>query len=407
MFLLFLIDIFRMAVKVLTERKTRAILTIAGIALGPFALVMISSVIDGYGDYIVSQVQGLGQNTIVVFPSGNNKLTENDLNNIRSIPGVKRAEPFYSIQGQVKVGTETKIVFIYAIPPDLVFESISGLELEKGSIPSETEYLKAIIGHKIAYTDDGSVAYDLGDVLTITYLKSVNGRNEVKRVSVAVNGVVKEFGGAFVLSPDLTIILPLEAGQRLLGLSDWSGIYILAENSNVVQDIVREIQSRYRGVVDVVSFQSIANVINSVVGAVNFISFAASLSSFAVAVAGVASTMITSVIERTREIGVLKALGFRDREVLIMILAESIIMSIIGGVIGITLGMIGSHILASTGVTIRAGPQAEIVIKSTTKITVFGILRATILTLMVGIAGGVFPAYRASKIPPAVALRYE
>jgi len=191
MFLLFLIDIFRMAVKVLTERKTRAILTIAGIALGPFALVMISSVIDGYGDYIVSQVQGLGQNTIVVFPSGNNKLTENDLNNIRSIPGVKRAEPFYSIQGQVKVGTETKIVFIYAIPPDLVFESISGLELEKGSIPSETEYLKAIIGHKIAYTDDGSVAYDLGDVLTITYLKSVNGRNEVKRVSVAVNGVGK------------------------------------------------------------------------------------------------------------------------------------------------------------------------------------------------------------------------
>jgi len=407
MFLLFLIDIFRMAVKVLTERKTRAILTIAGIALGPFALVMISSVIDGYGDYIVSQVQGLGQNTIVVFPSGNNKLTENDLNNIRSIPGVKRAEPFYSIQGQVKVGTETKIVFIYAIPPDLVFESISGLELEKGSIPSETEYLKAIIGHKIAYTDDGSVAYDLGDVLTITYLKSVNGRNEVKRVSVAVNGVVKEFGGAFVLSPDLTIILPLEAGQRLLGLSDWSGIYILAENSNVVQDIVREIQSRYRGVVDVVSFQSIANVINSVVGAVNFISFAASLSSFAVAVAGVASTMITSVIERTREIGVLKALGFRDREVLIMILAESIIMSIIGGVIGITLGMIGSHILASTGVTIRAGPQAEIVIKAPPKITVFGILRATILTLMVGIAGGVFPAYRASKIPPAVALRYE
>lgn len=407
MFLLFLIDIFRMAVKVLTERKTRAILTIAGIALGPFALVMISSVIDGYGDYIVSQVQGLGQNTIVVFPSGNNKLTENDLNNIRSIPGVKRAEPFYSIQGQVKVGTETKIVFIYAIPPDLVFESISGLELEKGSIPSETEYSKAIIGHKIAYTDDGSVAYDLGDVLTITYLKSVNGRNEVKRVSVVVNGVVKEFGGAFVLSPDLTIILPLEAGQRLLGLSDWSGIYILAENSNVVQDIVREIQSRYRGVVDVVSFQSIANVINSVVGAVNFISFAASLSSFAVAVAGVASTMITSVIERTREIGVLKALGFRDREVLIMILAESIIMSIIGGVIGITLGMIGSHILASTGVTIRAGPQAEIVIKAPPKITVFGILRATILTLMVGIAGGVFPAYRASKIPPAVALRYE
>lgn len=406
MILYFLLDILRMALKALTERKTRALLTIAGISLGPFALVMISSVIDGYGEYVITQVEGLGQNVIVLFPSSGYKFTESDLNTIRAIPGVKRAEPFYSIQGQVRVGSEYRVVFIYAIPAELVLESMRGLEVFKGSIPSESDYFKAIVGYKIAYSDDGDVIYDLNDVITITYLRPASGISKVKRVSVVVNGVFKEFGGAFILSPDNMILLPLQAGKRLLGLNEWSGVYVLVERSDLVTDVLRELQSIYRGLADIISFQSIANIINSVIGAMNFISFAASLSAFAVAVSGVAATMITSVVERVREIGVLKAMGFKDSQVLLMILAESIVMSIIGGAIGIVLGTIGAHMLASIGFVLRAGVQS-IVIKAPPKITVIGVLRASSLTILVGIAGGLFPAYKAAKIPPAVALRYE
>jgi putative ABC transport system permease protein len=395
-----------MSFKVLTEKKTRAILTIIGISLGPFALVMISSVIDGYGDYVISQVEGLGQNVIVLFPSTGYKFSESDLNTIRSLDGVKRAEPFYSIQGQVKVGSETRIVFIYAIPVEVVFESMRGLEILKGSIPSESEYLKALIGYKIAHSDDNSVVYDVGDVVTVTFLKTTSSRSEVKRVSVVVNAVLKEFGGAFILSPDTTILLPLQAGSRLLGLNEWSGIYVLVKSSDLVPQVLRELQEIYRGKADIISFQSIANIINSVIGAMNFISFAASLSAFAVAISGVAATMITSVVERIREIGVLKALGFKDSQVISMILAESIIMSIIGGVIGISLGVIGAHILASRGFELKMSAQS-IIINAPPKITALGILRAIGLTLLVGVIGGVFPAYRAAKIPPAVALRYE
>jgi len=402
----FILDILRMSFKVLTERKTRAVLTIIGISLGPFALVMISSVINGYGDYVISQVEGLGQNVIVLFPSTGYKFSESDLDTIRSLRGVKRAEPFYSIQGQVRIGSETRGVLVYAIPVEVVFESIRGLEVLKGSIPSESDYLKALIGYKIAHSDDNSVIYDVGDVITVTYLRATSGRSEVRRVSIVVSGVLKEFGGAFILSPDTTVILPLQAGSRLLGLNDWSGIYVLVESSDFVPQVLEELQETYRGVADIISFQSIANVINSVIGAMNFISFAASLSAFAVAVSGVAATMITSVVERTREIGVLKALGFRDSQVLLMILAESIVMSIIGGIIGIVLGVIGAHALASIGFEVRASVQT-IVIRAPPKIAVTGILRATALTLLVGIAGGVFPAYRAAKIPPAIALRYE
>jgi len=403
----FAIDVFRLALKALTERKTRALLTIVGIAIGPLALVMISSVIDGYADYVIGQIEGLGQNAVVLFPESGYRFSESDLSTIRSMAGVRRAEPFYSIQAQVRVGGQTRNVFVYAIPIDVVFEAIGGLEMLEGRIPSESEYLKAVIGYKIAFDDSGNRAYSVGDAITITYMRTSGGRSEVKRAYVLVAGILEEFGGAFILSPDTTVFLPLEAGQRVFGLGEWSGIFVLAERSEYVATLVRELQRLYSGSASVVSFQSIANIVNSVIGAMNFISFAASLSAFAVAVAGVAATMITSVVERTREIGVLKALGFTDRQVLVMILAESIVMGIVGGAIGILLGVAGAHVLASRGFEIRATAEAVMVIRASPKISLANIGRTVALTILVGVGGGILPAYRASKIPPAVALRYE
>ncbi len=404
---LFLLDAFRLAFKVLTERRTRAVLTIIGVAIGPLALVMISSVVDGYGDYIVSQIEGLGQNVVVLFPEQGYRFSEKDLDYVRSLPGVKRAEPFYSVQAQVAIGGEKKIVYVYALPIDVVFEAIKKLELTEGNLPSESDYLKAVVGYKIAYNDYGEKICGVGDAVTLTYIRQFGDKSEVKRAIVVVEGVLSEFGGAFLLSPDTTIFLPLSAGRRLLGLNEWSGIFVLAETSESVPAVVKQLQEDYRGKASVISFQSIANTVSSVVGAVNFVSFAASLSAFAVAVAGIAATMITSVVERTREIGVMKALGFTDSQVLVMILLESIVMGIIGGLIGIAVGVAGAHVLASVGFTLRLPTEGAVVIKAPPKITPHNVMRAAALTLAVSVIGGVFPAYRASKIPPAVALRYE
>jgi putative ABC transport system permease protein len=90
-----------------------------------------------------------------------------------------------------------------------------------------------------------------------------------------------------------------------------------------------------------------------------------------------------------------------------MILMESIVMSLIGGAIGISLGVLGAHMLASQGFEIRAATTAIMVIRAPPKITAISIGRTVALTILIGVVGGIFPAYRASKIPPAVALRYE
>lgn len=403
----FLIDALRLALKTLSERRLRAILTIIGIAIGPITLVTMSSVVRGYSNYVTSQLEALGQNLIVVQSTGNYKLSQEDVDALENIPGIKRVEPFYMTRATVKVGDEDKEVIVYAVPIDLIFEAIGGLKLLEGNIPPQSDVIKAVIGYDIAFDENGDQVYFIGDTITLTiYSVEAGGKVKVKRVNVLIAGILDKFGGAFFLSPDRTIFLSPEAGKRLLGLKEWSGILILVENSRLVLQIEENIRNMYRGNVDVISFQGIARVINSITGAMDFITFSTSLAAFAVAVAGVAATMITSVIERIREIGVMKAVGFTNNQVLFMILSESLVMSLIGGSVGITLGVIGAYTLASRGFTIKAG-TTSIIISAPPAITPELILNTIGIVLLVGIIGGIFPAYSAAKIPPAVALRYE
>lgn len=117
--------------------------------------------------------------------------------------------------------------------------------------------------------------------------------------------------------------------------------------------------------------------------------------------------MITSVMERTREIGVMKAIGYTNSQILLMILLESIMMSVVGGAAGITTGIVGAYILSSRGFTIGGIGESGIVLQLSPLITPQLIIQTLTLTMLIGLVGGVIPAYRASKIPPVVALRYE
>ena len=401
-------DIIRYSFKALTERRLRALLTIVGIAIGPLALVMITSVVQGHAHYVEQQLLALGQNTIVLFSTSKYTLKEDDLDFIKRIPGVDSAGPFYLTQAYVTTPEKKLQVYVYALDMDLLFKIVGGLKVEEGGVPAASEITCALIGHYIAYSETtGTKYYDLGDALPLMLTKVVSGgKVKISRASVRIKGILAEYGGAMILSPDKAIFMPLDSGKKILHMSSWSGIIVILKSPNYVSAVVDELRSTYGDNIDIISFKGIAEIVSSVTGAMNFITFATSLSAFAVAVAGTAATMITSVIERTREIGVLKALGFTDGQVMVMILAEALLMSVLGAAIGISLGIIGAHILASGGFVIRSA-STNIVIKAPPMITPTLILRTIGITVMVGILGGVFPAHRAARIPPAVALRYE
>jgi putative ABC transport system permease protein len=397
----------KLSTKTLSERKVRAVLTIIGIAIGPLALITISSVTSGYGNYIVQSILGLGQNMIVVMHRQNYKLTQDDLELLKSIEGVVDATPFYSTQGEITIGGERKAVFIYGVDSNFLLQAMISLQVKEGYPPLETDIGKAMIGYSIAFDTSGARQYDIGDVITVTvYQIGEGGRIKVKRLNVAVAAILEKYGGAAFLNPDQTIFTPIETIQRMLGIKDWTGILILAENPSQVDHVTAKIIEIYGGHVDVISFLAIARIAMSIINTVDFITFAATLSAFAVAIAGTASTMITSVIERTREIGVMKALGFKDRQVLLLIIMEGILMSLIGVVVGSAFGVVGAHLLSKYGLTIT-GLRFAIRIEASPDLSPILFIRTAILTILVGIAGAAFPAYRAMKIPPAVALRYE
>jgi putative ABC transport system permease protein len=402
----FLRDVIAFAVKALGERKLRSTLTIAGIVVGPLMMVMMGSVVSGYSSYILTQVQGLGQNVVVIFSSGTYDLSQADLDYVRSFEYVDSAEPFYSLQGLAKrCGSEVQ-VYVYAIKPEVIFKAMGNLRIARGEIPSESELLGAIVGYKVA-TADSEICLDVGDTVNLIVAEIEGGRvRRVNNVNLIVSGVLAEYGGAFILSPDQMVVVNLEAGSKLLSARKWSGIFVVLKSSEYVRNFTRAIRNSYGGNVEVISFAAIADVISSVTAAVSFINYVTSLSAFAVAVAGVSATMITSVMERTREIGVMKAVGFTSRQVVAMVLAESLVMCTVGATVGMALGVLGAHVLSGHGLTIRAGTQS-LTIAARPDINARLLAETAGLTILVGLVGGSIPAYMAAKIPPAIALRYE
>lgn len=400
-------DFVRLSLKALSERRVRAALTITGIAIGPLVLVMMSSVVGSYSNYIEQRITSLGQNAIAIFPTENYRLDEEDLRYIRTIEAVKRAELFYNTQGIVKRGAEDVKVSIFAVDYSLLFEAIGSLEIDEGVVPTETEISRAIIGRKIAYKDNEKCFYlDEGVSLTVPKIKEGKITGKTSR-TILVSAILKEYGGALIVDPDSTVFICLEAGKRLLGMDRWSGILVLADSPANVKPIVSILRRYYEDKAQIIAFSSIAEAVSSVTGAINFINFSTSLSAFAVAIAGVAATMITSVMERTREIGVMKAIGYTNGQILLLILMESIVMSLVGGATGIFLGMVGAHILSSRGFRIGGIGESGITLQLSPLITPALITQTLTLTILIGLVGGVLPAYRASKIPPVAALRYE
>lgn len=400
-----LFDLAKLALRVLSEKKVRSILTIIGIAIGPTALVAVLGVVEGYSNYVINQIQGLGQDFIIVIPHSSYTLTHNDIAMIKSMPEVKYITPFYSARVRIMRGGKYIDATVYAVNLKIFFHALKKLKVTKGDIPSPNDAIGAVIGRFIAYDEKGIEYYDVNDVLSLKYYVLRQGKITTKTVNVVVRGILAEFGNAFFVNPDTTVFLPLTAGRRLFGFSKWSGLIIIVKNPVYVEKVTNRLRDIYGEKAAVVSLIEISRVVSSITAAMKFVTTAAGSAAFIVAITGIAASMITSIMERTREIGVMKAIGFTNTEIMVAILMESIIMSIIGAVIGIVLGLIGAYILAGQGMTIH-GAEA-FTIKAPPRITPTLLGGSFIITVIVGAIGGLVPAYQAARIPPAVALRYE
>jgi len=398
-------DILSLSIGILRERRVRAALTILGVMIGPAALVSIVGATRGYMNVISEQLTSLGQNTIVVFPAKGYELSSTDMDRLRRIPGVVYVTAFYQSVGEFRKldGEETRVQ-VYAIDLTVLMKAIGGLEVEEGSIPPSKAYTSCLVGSELVTSSkSGAKLYGVGSAITvrIPIIESENGKLKISSFRIA--GILKPYGTIMIVNPDRSIFLPLDAGPSMLGQKRYTGIFLVAGSPDRVEYIVSRIRDLYGDYLDIISIKQIAKTVNNVMKILDILLFSTSSISFAVAVTGVMATMFTSVMERTKEIGVMKALGFTNRQVMLLILSESLIISLIGGIIGVAAGVIGSYILTNRSLTIVEG----IAIVATPIISIDLVLSAILLSLSVGMVGGLLPALRASKLQPVEALRYE
>ncbi|MEM3692509.1 MAG: ABC transporter permease [Candidatus Bathyarchaeia archaeon] len=398
-------DVISLSLSILKERRIRAILTILGIMIGPAALVSIVGATRGYTNFISNQLTSLGQNTIVLFPSKGFEISQTDIDRLRRILGVAYITPFYQSMGEIRKpdGEEVRVQ-TYAIDLTVLMKAIGGLEVEEGIVPASRAYTSCLLGSELSISRrSGTKLYKVGSPITLR-VPIIEGESvKIKIASLRISGILKPYGTMMIVNPDRSIFLPLDSGPSVLGQKKYTGIFLVAGSPDRVEYIVSRIRELYGDYFEVISIKQIAKTVDNIMKILDVLLFSTSSISFAVAITGIMATMFTSVMERTREIGVMKAVGFTNFQILILILSESLIMGFIGGTAGVATGILGSYILTRRALMIIEGVS----IVANPIITPELVATAVLMSIAVGIAGGFLPAFRASRLSPVEALRYE
>jgi putative ABC transport system permease protein len=443
-------DLLRFSTKALTERKLKAVLIVIGIMIGPATIVALVGATQGYSNAASGRFSSLGATTILVSPAGRGTtLTTDDVSTMQNLPGVSQALAYDDIGGQTTQGGETVGVTVIATDLTQLEKVLPTLTLASGSVPSSSDQVGAVIGYSVAYPDiQGATNVSVGQVLTLTnvgrsaftfggggvafgagsFSASGSSTTTTTQRSFVVEGIYSSFGQGFGIDPDTSVFVPLSTGQLILHSASYSGIMVVASSASDVNNVITEIDNIYGDTVRATSVSSLTSAIQSVTAGTTTLLEAVAATSVLVAFIGIMTTMLTSVVERTKEIGILKALGTSSRGIMLTFIAEALVVGLAGGALGAVTGVGLSYLIinllsrstlglgtgggafvssfAGRGAASSASPAAaSTTLSITPAITPEIIALAVVLAIAVGVFGGLLPAWRASRMNPVEALR--
>jgi putative ABC transport system permease protein len=409
----------RISLRALTVNKMRSILTMLGIIIGVGAVIALLSVGQGFEQYITQQFQSLGTNLLFVFAgqlesSGPGSaqasrqriqpLTMGDAEALADpflVPDVVAVAPEYSRSGMVVRGKQDRSTSVSGVTPE--YQSVRNFNPVLGEFiaqehvngRSRVAVLGATVANELFELDE----YPIGQTI------------KLNDVPFKVIGVLEEKGGGGFGDEDNVVMIPISTAQtRLFSAGSVRGDLIVSaifiqvvtqdKMSEVADRIAEVLRERHRisfrddddftviNQADLIQvFGDFTAVFTLVLGAIAGISLV-------VGGIGIMNIMLVSVTERTREIGIRKAVGAKRRDILLQFLIEAMVMSMIGGFMGIGLGYTASTLLAN-------------VADLTTVVTPSAVLLATSFSAAVGLFFGIYPATRAARLNPIDALRYE
>ncbi|MBS3977896.1 MAG: ABC transporter permease [Syntrophomonadaceae bacterium] len=382
----------RLAFGAIWANKLRSFLTMLGVIIGVFAVVALVSLGQGATKRVTDQVREMGSNLITVTITGRGPLTSltyEEALEMVSRPGVQAAVPTVTGRVTVKFGTTSVETTVEGSTPD--YPSVRNHSVEEG------RFLSGIDIH-----NRQNVAV-LGAEVADKLFSGVNplGREIwINGVSFTVVGILNKKGTSMGGSMDDKVMIPISTAQRLLRTAGIRTIFVQAESPDAVQWAVASLEaSMIRRFRDANAFRifnqaDILDTMNQVTGTLTMMLAGIAGISLVVGGIGIMNIMLVSVTERTREIGVCKALGAKKRDIMMQFLVESSVISSIGGVIGLALGYGLIRAISNlAGLPVVFSPQVVLV--------------AVVFSLFVGIFFGMYPANKAANLNPIEALRSE
>ncbi len=403
-------DFLRFAINNLFHRKMRSLLTIIGIFIGIAAVVSLISVGQGMKDEINRQFEEIGSDKITVIHGGAGglgmmnmmtaavPLTDADLKVIKRQSGVDMAGGMVYKTTAVKYKDEIKYTMVVGMPTDEsqeIFSNMDNYKIIKGHNLEDGKDKEIVIGYDIAYTDYFNKRPGIRDKIYI------NDK------PYTVCGIVDKIGSK---QDDSQMYITLEEADELFNMEGEYGMIIVKIKPNVnpsdLAEVLRHKIRRARGEKEgeesfqVQTTEQLMNMVGDVLGVINAVLIAIASISLMVGGIGIMNTMYTSVLERTREIGIMKAIGAKNSHVMLLFLFESGMLGMVGGLLGVGVGVslakLAEYLAIQSGFAmLKASFSVELI---------FGSLA---FSFLVGTLSGILPAMKAAKLNPVDALRYE
>jgi putative ABC transport system permease protein len=411
------LDLVGLSFGALKERRLRSGLTVLMVIIGVALMTSINGLGGGMNNYISEQLGTLGANVLIVTPysgfgpearSGlQTKLTAQTVRTIERFSGVKYAIPFFTGGATLKSGSESRTVSILGIDQSKLTYIAPKISLESGSYVSPGDSSGMILGYGIAHPSNLDKPFaNTGQTVSIEFSQIENqGGNEklvTKTKAFQVRGVLSELGNQ---QTDSQISISLaEANALFAKAGTYDGIYVITNNPDQNDRVETSITKFYGKNIGVMSPKAIASTIQNLLGTfIGFLSAIAAVSMLVGAV-GIITTLYTSVMERTREIGLLKAIGYARETVLFMFLTESFAIGLLGAVLGLVFGIGGAYVLIRI-MPFGGGPGGMMSINPS--FSPPSLLQVFLLACGLSVLAGLYPAWRASTLSPITALKKE
>jgi putative ABC transport system permease protein len=401
------LDYLKYAISNIRKRRTRSWLTMIGIFIGIAAVVSLISLGQGMQAAINEQFQMMGADKIIISPGSSifssfggsaKKLTDKDKDVVEKISGVNLAAAMVFKQAQIKFNGKTKYTIVSGLPTDKtikIVEDMQSVKIDKGRNLKSSDKYKVVIGYRTGI-DLFERDIKLGDKI------------EMEGKEFEVIGILERIGNK---QDDSSVFIPLDTARELFNMGDEISTMIVqakqgSEPSVVAEEIkkdLRKSRDEKKGdeTFSVETSEQLIETFNTILNVIQYVLIGIAGISLFVGGVGIMNTMYTAVLERTREIGVMKAIGARNSDIMLIFLIESGTLGLVGGAIGIVLGIGLSKLVEFIAINVWGTTLLK------ASFPWYLILGALAFSFLVGSASGLLPARQASKMKPVDSLRYE